>query len=180
VAASTIELHAHPQSPCDDVEVIADVDVEAGMLVVRYAIVGDRVRIPAAGTTLDPERLWAHTCCELVVAPALGESYVEWNFSPSGQIARFEFSGYRTRIPSGPTVAASSAVIVEGHALRLDARVPLPADAARMSLTTVVEDKSGALSYWALRHPCERPDFHHADGFALELTVGPSIAIVHR
>jgi hypothetical protein len=180
VAVSTIELRAHPQSRCDDVEVIADVDVEAGVIVVRYAIVGDHVRIPAAGTTLDPERLWAHTCCELFVAPALGESYVEWNFSPSGQIARFEFSGYRTRIPAGPPVMASSVVTVEGGALRLDARVPLPSDAARMSITAVVEDTSGSLSYWAVRHPCERPDFHHPEGFALELTVGPSIEIVHR
>jgi hypothetical protein len=28
---------------------------------------------------------------------------------------------------------------------------------------------SGALSYWALRHPPGKPDFHHPAGFALEL-----------
>jgi hypothetical protein len=39
----------------------------------------------------------------------------------------------------------------------------------RIGLTAVVEDASGALSYWSLRHPAGRPDFHHADAFALRL-----------
>jgi hypothetical protein len=32
-----------------------------------------------------------------------------------------------------------------------------------------VEDRSGSLSYWALRHAAGKPDFHHPDAFALEL-----------
>jgi len=167
-------------------EVVVDIGVSpGGVLVVRYAIVGelDRLRIPAAGASLDPERLWEHTCCELFVAPALGESYVEWNFSPSGQIARFAFSAYRERITSAPATVAGPAVTVQDGALVLEARVPLPPDfgeTALMSLSAVLEDAGGALSYWALRHPCDRPDFHHPEGFALALTLGPPIAIVHR
>ena len=34
---------------------------------------------------------------------------------------------------------------------------------------TVIEDRAGQLSYWALKHPREEPDFHHADGFVLSL-----------
>ena len=44
----------------------------------------------------------------------------------------------------------------------LDARLSL-------GLSAVIEDDSGTLSYWALRHPSARPDFHHPDSFALEL-----------
>jgi hypothetical protein len=36
-------------------------------------------------------------------------------------------------------------------------------------VSAVVETLDGALSYWALRHPPGKPDFHHADSFALEL-----------
>jgi hypothetical protein len=36
-------------------------------------------------------------------------------------------------------------------------------------LSTVVEDREGRLSYWAARHPAGRPDFHHPEGFSLEL-----------
>jgi len=39
----------------------------------------------------------------------------------------------------------------------------------RLALAAVVEDERGMLSYWALRHPAGKPDFHHPDAFALEL-----------
>jgi len=37
-------------------------------------------------------------------------------------------------------------------------------------LSAVIEDISGGTSYWALAHPPGKPDFHHADGFALEFS----------
>jgi hypothetical protein len=150
-----------------------------GVLALRYTISGDlaRLRIPPRSTRLDPDRLWAHTCCELFVAPAAGERYFEWNFSPTGQVARFAFSAYRSRSPTppAPTAIVDPTVTLLERELRLEARVPLPPDlgtTARISLTAVLEDATGALSYWALRHPCDRPDFHHPDGFALSLTIG--------
>jgi hypothetical protein len=39
----------------------------------------------------------------------------------------------------------------------------------RLGLAAIVEDKARVLSYWALKHPAEKPDFHHADGFVVEL-----------
>jgi hypothetical protein len=39
----------------------------------------------------------------------------------------------------------------------------------QLALSAVVEDEQGLLSYWALKHPPGRPDFHHPDAFALEL-----------
>jgi hypothetical protein len=173
---ATYGLQAHPRTPCSAVdEVVVDVSVAAdGVLVLRWAIVGEleRMRIPAPGSRLDPERLWAHTCCESFVAPASGEDYVEWNFSPTGQIALFAFSEYRKRT-TAPTIVAHSVVTRIGRELRLEARVPLHEQRVRLSLTAVVEDADGALSYWALRHPRDRPDFHDPDGFALTLTLGP-------
>jgi hypothetical protein len=179
-------LVCHPQTLGAAVdEVTVEIDLQnRDTIALRYRIVGDvsRLRIPARGETLDPDRLWAHTCCELFVAPTVGEAYVEWNFSPTGQIARFQFSAYRERrdAPSPPIVGARSTVTVGSGELCLDARAPLPpdvGDAARISLTTVIEDTAGALSYWALHHPRDRPDFHHPDGFALALTLGPAPAI---
>jgi len=40
-------------------------------------------------------------------------------------------------------------------------------DAARVALASVIEAGDGTLSYWALRHPPGKPDFHHPDGFVL-------------
>jgi hypothetical protein len=56
--------------------------------------------------------------------------------------------------------------------LLLSAAVELPADLTgdlRLGITAVVEDNRGQLGYWALRHPGERPDFHHPDSFGFEL-----------
>jgi hypothetical protein len=38
-----------------------------------------------------------------------------------------------------------------------------------LGLSAVIEDKAQVLSYWALKHPAEKPDFHHADSFVVEL-----------
>jgi len=64
---------------------------------------------------------------------------------------------------------------------------PLPTDITAPSLTpdttiiyfqsgtpakifmTTYDEASDAFSYWALRHPADKPDFHDADGFALLL-----------
>jgi hypothetical protein len=47
--------------------------------------------------------------------------------------------------------------------------MPLAPTPLRLAITAVIEDSQGALSYWALAHPASRPDFHHHNGFVLEL-----------
>src|SRR3546814_9971873 len=39
----------------------------------------------------------------------------------------------------------------------------------RVALSAVIEETDGTKSYWALRHPPGKPDFHHPDCFALAL-----------
>lgn len=62
------------------------------------------------------------------------------------------------------------------HVLTLEALARLPGYAGakgrklRLGLCAVVEDETGGLSYWALRHADGRPDFHRPEAFALELT----------
>jgi hypothetical protein len=40
----------------------------------------------------------------------------------------------------------------------------------RLALAAVSEAAGGRLTYWALQHPPGEPDFHHPDGFVLELS----------
>ncbi|QLQ12045.1 MAG: hypothetical protein HZY74_00360 [Brevundimonas sp.] len=51
----------------------------------------------------------------------------------------------------------------------MEARIPLPLGPCRIGLTAVIEDTDGTISYWALAHPSDKPDFHHPDSFVLEL-----------
>jgi hypothetical protein len=39
----------------------------------------------------------------------------------------------------------------------------------QLALSAVIEDDRGTLSYWALKHPSGKPDFHHPEAFALEV-----------
>jgi hypothetical protein len=38
-----------------------------------------------------------------------------------------------------------------------------------LGLSAVVVDENGVLTYWALKHPARKPDFHHRDSFVLAL-----------
>lgn len=44
---------------------------------------------------------------------------------------------------------------------------------ALAAITAVIEETDGTKSYWALAHPAGKPDFHHPDGFVLELPAAP-------
>jgi hypothetical protein len=120
----------------------------SGALTVRFILDADfaRLRIPRRRAPRFANGLWRHTCFEVFVARKGARAYREYNFSPSGEWAAYEFSSYRKR---------GAAKIVGG---------PL-----RIGLCAVIEEKDGTLSYWALRHPRRKPDFHDRRGFALEL-----------
>ena len=105
-----------------------------------------------------------------------GPAYREFNFSPSGEWAAYAFRGYRDaaerELDPVPEIRVRS---MTDH-VELDAGISGDdlgiGHATRMGLSAVVEDTSGELSYWALRHPPGKPDFHHADAFALQLVPG--------
>jgi hypothetical protein len=171
-----IPLVPHPRTPGAAVRGVhaAAARTPQGLLALRYRIEADleRLRIPPPCARAPGERLWQHLCCEVFVAPASARAgagpYREFNFSPSGEWSAYAFQGYRE---GGPLAVADPGIAVrtEGQALELAASVAVEAAKLRVALCVVIEELDGALSYWALRHPASRPDFHHPDGFALEI-----------
>ncbi len=55
------------------------------------------------------------------------------------------------------------------YALRVILPFHLPAS-VRLGLSAVIEQTDGTKSYWALAHPPGKPDFHHRDCFAHQLS----------
>ena len=171
-------LLAHPTTPCALVRALrVQAIATSGALELRYELEGDLVglAIPPRAASCRAERLWQHTCFEAFIAG--GDGYVELNFSPSTEWAIYRFSSYRTGMAAvEPARAPDIAVSDDGACLSLRANVDWPSLAQmhdrpvlRVALAAVVEQADGRLSYWALAHPAGKPDFHHADGFALEL-----------
>jgi hypothetical protein len=120
--------------------------------------------------------LWRHTCFETFVRVDGATAYHELNFSPSTEWAAYAFRSYREGGPLDDSLAPRVAVQAAGDRLSLDAVVALERLSAayrtatlRLALTAVVEDSAGRLSYWSVRHPAGKPDFHHADAFALRV-----------
>jgi len=176
-AAAT--LTCHPQTPCT---AIAGIRVEAvegpgGALVLDYVLEGDlsAVRIPDPGPPRRADGLWRQTCLEAFVMAGEGPGYLEYNFSPSGAWAGYAFRSYREGGDALACPVPGIAVHSNSARLALDASIPaeaLPAGPClRLGLSAVVEDGNGVLSYWALRHPPGKPDFHHPDAFALQLAL---------
>jgi hypothetical protein len=115
------------------------------------------------------DELWRHTCVEAFVRPASGEGYQEFNFSPSTQWAAYRFDCYRDGMRPAP-LEPQVAVRRTGDGFELSATFDLPDDGPwRLGLSAVIEAADGSVSYWALAHAAGKPDFHHADCFALEL-----------
>jgi hypothetical protein len=150
-------------------------------LELTFSLNGDlsRLRIPPPRDPRRADGLWQHTCFEVFIAEKRQQSYWEFNFSPSGEWAAYAFKSYRDGGPIaddrlGPEIRVRSAAnSFELEAcVRLD-RLPLAltGTSLRLGLSAVIEENDGTLSYWALKHPPGKPDFHHPGSFALELAL---------
>ena len=178
--AQWIDLRCHPSSRAEAVRAIQVlVCRSAGAdLRITFRLDGEipRIRVPSPGEPRIGTQLWRHTCFEAFVAVEGQRAYHEFNFAPSGEWAVHAFRGYRDGGPlDSEMMRPHIAVHAADSRLELDACVRLDSLSAvhrhaalRMGLSAVIEARDG-LSYWALRHPGDKPDFHNADGFALRL-----------
>ncbi len=168
------ELVRHPDTPSHAVKAVTAQAARTaeGKLALSYVLRGDirAVQIPAPGPARIGWKLWRHTCCELFLRQKSANVYQEFNFSPSGEWAAYAFTRYREGAPlADESMNPQIAVRSDDEQLELSALVHAPRGPLMLGLSIVVEEESGALSYWALRHAPGKPDFHHADAFALEL-----------
>lgn len=167
-----IELVPHPTTPTPWLRAIeVEVRRTPGRLVLRYAAKGDieGLDLPKPATPARTDDLWKHTCFEAFLMPQDGAAYVELNLSPSSQWAAYAFDAERQGMRSAETVKPPLVVTrTRQGRLELSATIDLdlPGDWS-VGLTAVIEDRSGAKSYWALSHPCDVPDFHNPGGFTL-------------
>jgi hypothetical protein len=186
--SQTAVLACHPWTGCDAVHRV-EVRLQrmpGALLALTFSLQGhlSRLRIPPWRAPRPADRLWEHTCFEAFVALDDDCAYHEFNFAPSGEWAVYAFQRYREAVPPdgnqvGPGITVQSGadhLLLDAgiHLERLSARHAI--ERIRLGLSAVVEDESGGLSHWALRHPLKIPDFHHPDAFALHLEPPATVA----
>ncbi|HEV7608272.1 MAG TPA: DOMON-like domain-containing protein [Steroidobacteraceae bacterium] len=158
---------------------VAVARTSADQLRLTYRLSGDlaALQLPEPRSPLRADGLWRHSCFEAFIGHAGAPDYWEYNFSPSGAWAAYHFSAYREGmapqlkgVPPGISSNIGSETVELAVSLDLSWLMRSSAGVGlRLGLAAVIEDKARVLSYWALKHPAEKPDFHHADSFVVEL-----------
>ena len=117
------------------------------------------------------DNLWRHTCFEAFLACPGAEKYWELNVAPNGDWNLYQFSGYRTGGMAEPLAEPPEVNFsIDRVGCRCTIQIPLKpwwqhTELPEIALTMVLEDQSGCLSYWAMTHPRDKPDFHDRKGF---------------
>ena len=134
----------------------------------------DCLSLNSCKTTTSAQRLdnlWSHTCFEAFIARPGADGYWEMNVSPNGDWNLYQFSDYRTGGQADPLAEAPEVTFRRDRVgCRCTIQIPLKpwwqhTEMPEIALTMVLEDQSGCLSYWALTHPGDKPDFHDRRGF---------------
>lgn len=163
-----VTLTPHPTTPGPQMTLSVQMERRGAQLWLRYEAEGEVQAIawpaPAHGRADD---LWRHTCFEIFVQTADG--YREFNLSPSGQWATYRFDGYRQGMADAAETALAPLLDGAADYVALESVIDLPPGAQALGLAAVIEAADGRISYWALAHPSDKPDFHHPDSFVLEL-----------
>lgn len=120
-----------------------------------------RLRVPPPAPPVRTDGLWRTTCFELFVG-SNGTSYREYNLSPSGAWAAYQFDDYRRGMGH---VEASSEIEISRNdrvftlVAKIESEFPLPALAG---LAAVIEEVDGLVRYWSTAFAPGKADFHAA------------------
>jgi len=169
----SVFLHPHlAHLPSEPFALEVKVRRSADLLRLSFRLTGalEIVQVPSKTSSRRRDELWLHTCFEAFVKTPAGPHYDEFNLAPSTEWAAYGFHSHRQgmeplSIPD-PQINAE----LQPFELELKASVPASEGILNLNLAAVIEEKSGAKSYWALAHPPEGPpDFHHPACFVLDL-----------
>ena len=169
-----LKLQPHPAFPPSSVRSV-EVELTATDwedVLLDFTIVGESVVIPGWRTPARADGLWKSTCFEVFLRVPGLESYYEFNFSPSALWAAYAFDGYRKGMRALELAVEPHVEFDPERPLDLSVDLDLsgtPNVPMLASISAVIEEQDGTMSYWALAHPPgDKPDFHHADCFVIE------------
>ena len=169
-----------PFTPVPDLAISINVTLKAvsdGFLL-EHCLVGtdvDALQLDAPAT--EPcrrDELSKNTCFEVFFGVRDSSQYYEFNGSPSGDWALYQFEDYRQGRMSPALMQLPALRVRERQpgTLRVVWHIPffaaddLIAKLADVSITAVLRhQKTDAVTYWALQHTGQKPDFHRRDSF---------------
>lgn len=157
-------LFRHPDTPPGAIHTVdAELRRVPGGVVATFHAIGEVAKLvmPSPVTPGRTDDLWRTTCFELFVAGE-GESYREFNLSPSGAWAAYEFDGHRN---GRRNIDARIEIETSLDNKRLSATAKIECEISKLAavgLTAVIEETDGLIRYWATAFAPGEPDFHAA------------------
>ena len=159
-----------------DFRVEIDWGFDASELMVQFVVTGaiDQLQIPSVSDT--PRRrigLWETTCVEFFLGSTGQENYWEVNLSPSGDWNVFRLDRYRENLREEPVMERLPfRVERKDDRMTIDVLLDIQTlglcrDTIELSVTSVLEELTGDISYWAVAHAGETADFHLRKSFVI-------------
>lgn len=169
------------------VEITGTLIRDARALHVAFRISGAIEQVTFAPRNAAPARkneLWRNTCFELFAKRPDDTAYWEYNLAPSGDWNAYRFTHYRSPLQPEPQITDIQIETDIEHVRLTGVRAVLPLSpelighALTLGITSVIEDRTGAISYFALRHGT-KPDFHDASCFTfiIDASVKPPLPL---
>lgn len=124
--------------------------------------------------------LWKETCFEAFFKITGSNSYLEFNFSPSGNWNCYFFETYRAGMREYLGVENVALSFESSEELNLKCLFDLDfsrdknlailnKDNLRIGLSAILFQRTEGPSYFSLTHPISAPDFHHEKSFVFKL-----------
>jgi hypothetical protein len=170
-------LSLYPFTPVQDLpglRMTVQVSLRSYTAALSYTIRGSMKEIvfpPPADAPLRRSGLWEETCLEFFLAVKNAQPYWEVNLSPSGHWNVYRFSTYREGIQEEVAFTSLPFRVDQGKdSFLLDVDLPLdgiisPETPLEAGVSAVIKLRSGQMTYWALSHPGQKPDFHRRESF---------------
>ena len=174
----SFSLQVFDPSSAPDLQITGSIARSGNILTISYMLQGDLTKIEIPVTADIPSRkneLWEETCFEFFLSMKNSSRYWEFNLSPSGDWNIYRFDEYRQGMRE--EMAITSLLFSVQHqsdilqlTLELDLSKIIPAQQSLdIAIATVVKDKNGEITYWALNHCGKQADFHLRDSFVVEV-----------
>ena len=168
-------LHPFSGQSSGGVTIKGDITHTHQAIVLSFVLQGNLgdIVLPAATEQRRDDNLWQTTCLEMFWAEEGRQNYWELNLAPNGAWNVYAFAEYRTGMHREERVAEPRIEIQhtpERFSLTAELDITsLHADNAplRVGVSAVLQHRDSRLSYWALTHSAERPDFHAPQSFLL-------------
>lgn len=176
------ELRLKPfaqQRGIESISVVARVQLNSSKLWLNYQLSGggsDLVLPEPAAVKERQNELWKSTCFEAFLLNREDGAYYEFNLSPCGHWNVYRFDEYRQGMRPDERLRLEG-FSVQPNSKSLDYQATFSGPFADLGsqfclgLSAVIESRQSGLSYWALYHAGEQPDFHLSESFIVSLAL---------